>query len=77
MQHNPPSRHTREQETGGPGQRTQNTTHGAGTPENRTQLAKDTAHRQRNAPGEHSGEQEPGRPGQRKRATQCTKQAHR
>ena len=77
MRHNQPSRHSGEQEPGGPRQRTHNTTHGAGTLVNRSQVAKDTAHTERNAPSEHTGEQEPGGPGHRTRATQRTEQAHR
>ena len=43
-QHNPPRGHTSEQEPSGPGHRTRNTTHQAGTPVNRSQGAQDTAH---------------------------------
>ena len=38
------SGHTGEQEPSGPGHRTRNTTHRAGTPVNRSQVARDTAH---------------------------------
>ena len=41
---NTPSGHTSEQEPSGPGHRTRNTTHRAGTPVNRSQVAQDTAH---------------------------------
>ena len=44
MQHNKPSRHTDEQEQRGEVHRTHKTTHGAGKPVNRSQVAKDTAH---------------------------------
>ena len=44
MQNNTPSGHSGEQEPGGPGHRTRNTTHRAGTPVNRSQVAQDTAH---------------------------------
>ena len=37
-------RRTAEQEPSGPGHRTRNTTHRAGTPVNRSQVAQDTAH---------------------------------
>ena len=43
-QQNKPSGHTGEQEPGGPGHRTRETTHRAGTPVNRSQEAQDTAH---------------------------------
>ena len=43
-QHNAPTAHTGEQKPSGPEQRTRNTTHRAGTPENRGQVPKDTAH---------------------------------
>ena len=43
-QHNTPRAHTGEQEPSGPGHRTPNTTHRAGTPVNRSELAQDTAH---------------------------------
>ena len=76
-QHNTPSRHTGEQEPGGPGHRTHNTTHRAGTAVNRSQEAKDTANTQRNAPSEHTGEHEPRGPGHRTRAPQRTVQAQR
>ena len=36
--------HTGEQEPSGPGHRTRNTTHQAGTPVNGSQLVQDTAH---------------------------------
>ena len=42
MQHNTPSGHTSKQEPSGPGHRTCNTTHQAGTPVNRSQVAEDT-----------------------------------
>ena len=42
-QHNTQSGHTGEQEPSGPGQRTRNTTHQAGTPVNRSQVAQDIA----------------------------------
>ena len=41
-QHITPSEHTGEQEPSGPGHRTRNTTHTAGTPVNRSQVAQDT-----------------------------------
>ena len=41
---NAPSRHIGEQEPSGPGHRTRNTTHRAGTLANRSQVAQDTAH---------------------------------
>ena len=44
QQHNTPSRHTGEQEPGGPGHRTRKTSHRAGAPVNRSQEAQDTAH---------------------------------
>ena len=44
MQNNTPSGHTGEQDPGGPGHRTRETTHGAGTPVNRSQEAQATAH---------------------------------
>ena len=44
QQHNTPSGHTGEQEPGGPGRRTRNTTHRAGTPVNRSREAQDAAH---------------------------------
>ena len=44
QQHNTPSGHTGEEEPGGPGHRTRKTTHQAGTPVNRSQVAQDTAH---------------------------------
>ena len=43
-QHNTRSEHTGEQEPSGPGHRSRNTTHRAGTPVNRSQVAQDTAH---------------------------------
>ena len=43
-QHNAPGEHTGEQEPSGPGHHTDNTTHRAGAPVNRSQVAKDTAH---------------------------------
>ena len=43
-QNNTPSGHTGEHEPGGPGHRTRNTTHRAGTPVNRSQGAQDIAH---------------------------------
>ena len=43
-QHNTPNEHTGEQEPSGPGHGTRNTTHGAGTWVNRSQVAPDTAH---------------------------------
>ena len=42
-QHNTSSEHTGEQEPGGPGHPTRKTTHRAGTPVNRSQVARDTA----------------------------------
>ena len=42
-QHNMPSGHTGEQEPSGPGHRTSKTTHQAGTPVNRSQVAQDIA----------------------------------
>ena len=42
-QHNTPSEHTSEQKPGGPGHPTHKTTHRAGTPVNRSQVARDTA----------------------------------
>ena len=51
LQHNAASEHTGEQEPSGPGHRTRNTTHQAGTLVNKSQVAKDTAdkrqHRER------------------------------
>ena len=44
MQLNTPSGHTGEQEPSGPGHRTSKTTHRAGTPVNRSQVAQNTAH---------------------------------
>ena len=43
-QHNTPRGHTGEQEPSGPGHRTRNTRHRAGTPVNRSLEAQDTAH---------------------------------
>ena len=43
-QYHPPSGHTGEQEPSGPEHRTRNKTHQAGTPMNRSQGARDTAH---------------------------------
>ena len=43
-QHNPLSGRTGAQEPSGPGHRTRNTTHRAGAPVNRSQVAQDTAH---------------------------------
>ena len=43
-QQNAPSEQTGEQEPSGPGHRIRNTTHRAGTPVNRSQVAQDTAH---------------------------------
>ena len=43
-QQNTPSGHIGEQEPGGPGHRTRKTTHRAGTPVNRSQVAQDTVH---------------------------------
>ena len=43
-QHNAPSGNTGEQEPSGPGHRTHNATHRAGTPVNRSQVAQDTEH---------------------------------
>ena len=43
MRHNTPRGHTGEQEPSCPGHRTRNTTHQAGTPVNRRQVAQDTA----------------------------------
>ena len=43
-QHNAPSEHIGEQEPSRPGHRTRKTTHRAGTPVNRNQVAQDTAH---------------------------------
>ena len=48
-----------EQEPSDPGHRTRNTTRQWGTPVNRSQVAKDTAHTQRNAPSGHTSGQEP------------------
>ena len=42
--HNAPRGRTGEQEPSGQGHRTRNTTHRAGTPVNRSQVARDTAH---------------------------------
>ena len=44
MQHNAAGERTSEQESGGPGHRTRNTTQRDGTPVNRSQVAQDTAH---------------------------------
>ena len=44
MHNSTPSGHTGEQEPGGPGHRTRDTTRRAGTPVNRSQEAQDTAH---------------------------------
>ena len=44
MQSNAPSAHIGEREPGGPGRRTRNTTHRAGTRANMSQVAQDTAH---------------------------------
>ena len=66
MQHNAPSEHSGEQESCGPGHRTRDATHRAGTPVNRTQVAQDTAHAtQHNTPSGQTGEQEPSGPGHR------------
>ena len=43
-QRNAMSEHTGKQEPSGPGHRARNTTHGASTPVNRSQVAQDTAH---------------------------------
>ena len=43
-QHNAPSEHTGEQKPSGPQHRTRKTAHRAGTPVNRIQVARDTAH---------------------------------
>ena len=43
-QHNTPSGHTGVQEPSGQGHHTGNTSHRAGTPVNRSEVAKDTAH---------------------------------
>ena len=51
-----------------PGNRTRNTTHRAGTPVNRSQVAQDTA-RKHNTPSGHTGEQDPSGPGHRTRNT--------
>ena len=66
MQNNTPSGHTGEQEPSGPGHRTREAKHRAGTPVNRSQVAQDTAHTG-NTPSEHTGEQEPSGPGHRTR----------
>ena len=50
-QHNTPSGCTGEQEPGGPGHRTRETTHRAGTPVNRSQGAQDTAHAEQHTTG--------------------------
>ena len=52
-QHNAPSEHTGEQEPCGPGHRTRNTRHWAGTPVNRSQVAQDTAHARQRTEGAH------------------------
>ena len=53
--HNTPSRHTGEQEPSGPGHRTRNTTHRAGTPVNRSQVAQKTAHTTQRTEWAHRG----------------------
>ena len=52
-QNDAPSGHTGEQEPSGPGHRTSKTTHQAGTPVNRSQVAQDTAHATQHAEPAH------------------------
>ena len=61
--------HTGEQEQTRSGHHTRDTTHRAGTPVNRSQLAQDTAHTQCNAVSGPIGRQEPSGPGHRTRDT--------
>ena len=61
-QNNAPSGHTGELEPSGRGHRTSKTTHQAGTPVKRSQVAQDTAHTG-NTPSGHTGEQESSGPG--------------
>ena len=64
MQHNTPREHTDEQEPSGPGHRTRDRTHRAGTLVSRIQVAQDTA-QQHSTPSVRTGEQEPTGPGHR------------
>ena len=50
---NTPSGHTGEKEPSGPKQRTRITTHEAGRPVNRSQVAKDTAHTRQHSERAH------------------------
>ena len=50
---NAPSGHTGEQEPSGPGHRTSNSTHQAGTPVNKSQVAQGSAHATQHAEGAH------------------------
>ena len=52
-QHNTWSVHSGEQESSGPGHRTHNTTHRAGTPVNRSQEAQENAHAAQSTEREH------------------------
>ena len=54
MQPSAPSKHTGEQEPSGPGHCTSNTTHRAGTPENRSQEAQDTTNGPRRTDHAHT-----------------------